>query len=92
MDLGLKDKVAIVTGSSRGIGRSIAMGLAIEGCKLIICARGEKALEKTAQEIQAVGVEDGISVIKPIQKEWLLLSNRKCPWDDSVKRKKWPTW
>ena len=52
MDLGLKDKVAIVTGSSRGIGRSIALGLADEGCNLVICARGEGALHETAQDIR----------------------------------------
>ena len=52
MDLGLKDKVANVTGSSRGIGRSIALGLADEGCNLVICARGEGALHETAQDIR----------------------------------------
>jgi 3-oxoacyl-[acyl-carrier protein] reductase len=57
MDLGLRDKVAIVTGSSRGIGRSIAMGLADEGCKLVICARGEEGLQETAKEIRERGVE-----------------------------------
>jgi 3-oxoacyl-[acyl-carrier protein] reductase len=57
MDLGLKNKVAIVTGSSRGIGRSIALGRADEGCKLVICARSEEALQETAQEIRGTGVE-----------------------------------
>ena len=57
MDLGLKDKVAIVTGSSRGIGRSIALGLADEGCNLVLCARGEDALLETAQVVQKKGVE-----------------------------------
>ena len=57
MDLGLKGKVAIVTGSSRGIGRSIAMGLADEGCNLVICARGDEALQRTAREIREKGVE-----------------------------------
>jgi 3-oxoacyl-[acyl-carrier protein] reductase len=57
MDLGLKDKVAIVTGSSRGIGRSIALGLADEGCKLVLCARGEEKLEETAKEIREKGVD-----------------------------------
>ena len=57
MDLGLTDHVAIVTGASRGIGRGIALRLADEGCHLAICARGEEALNETAQEIEARGVE-----------------------------------
>lgn len=57
MDFGLKDKVAIVTGASRGIGRSIAMGLANEGCNLTICSRGEEALQEAAQAMRDKGVE-----------------------------------
>ncbi len=57
MDLGLKDKVAIVTGASRGIGRSIAMGLADEGCNLVICARGHEALEEAARMMRDKGVK-----------------------------------
>jgi 3-oxoacyl-[acyl-carrier protein] reductase len=40
MDLGLAGRSAIVTGSSRGLGRAIAEGLAAEGARLTICARG----------------------------------------------------
>lgn len=57
MDFGLKGKVAIVTGTSRGIGRSIAMGLANEGCNLTICSRGEEALQEAAQAMRDKGVE-----------------------------------
>jgi 3-oxoacyl-[acyl-carrier protein] reductase len=57
MDLGLKDRVAVVTGASRGIGRAIALGLAAEGCKVVIGARGEEALEAVAAEIRAGGGE-----------------------------------
>ena len=57
MDLGLKGKVAIVTGASRGIGLSIALELADEGCNLAICSRGEEALQKAAQVIRDKGVE-----------------------------------
>jgi 3-oxoacyl-[acyl-carrier protein] reductase len=56
MDLGLKDKVAIVTGGSRGIGRAIALGLASEGCHVAVCARGEEKLRETEAEIAAKGV------------------------------------
>ncbi|WP_338245391.1 SDR family NAD(P)-dependent oxidoreductase [Aurantiacibacter hainanensis] len=57
MDLGIGGKVAIVTGASRGIGLSIAKGLAAEGAKLSIAARGREALEKAAAEIEASGGE-----------------------------------
>jgi 3-oxoacyl-[acyl-carrier protein] reductase len=51
MDLGLTDKVALVIGSSRGLGKAVAMGFAQEGAKVAICARGETALDTTRQEI-----------------------------------------
>jgi 3-oxoacyl-[acyl-carrier protein] reductase len=57
VDLGLTGKVAIVTGASRGIGRSIALGLAAEGCRLAICARGAERLEQTASEVREAGAE-----------------------------------
>lgn len=57
MDLGLKGKNAIVTGGSKGIGRSTALGLAAEGVNVAICARGQRALDATAKEIEALGVK-----------------------------------
>ncbi len=42
MDLELQGKVGLVTGASYGIGQGIAMGLAREGVKLAVCARGEE--------------------------------------------------
>lgn len=55
MDLGLKGKVAMVSGASRGIGRAIALGLAAEGCALSLCARGKEALDEVAQKVQKAG-------------------------------------
>jgi 3-oxoacyl-[acyl-carrier protein] reductase len=52
MDLGLKGKVAIVTGSSRGLGLAAATALAEEGTNVVVCARGEDALKKSADAIQ----------------------------------------
>ncbi len=48
MDLHLTDKVAVVTGSSRGLGLASARALAAEGCRVCICARGEDALKQAA--------------------------------------------
>ena len=57
MDLQLKGKNAIVTGGSKGIGRSIALNLAQEGANVAICARGEAALKKTEKELLDKGVK-----------------------------------
>jgi len=57
MDLGLKGKVALITGASQGIGKAIALTLAEEGCNLAICARRKEALDSSAKEIRTKGVE-----------------------------------
>ncbi len=58
MDLGLGDRVAIVGGASKGLGRACAFALAQEGAKVAISSRGIEALETTAQEIRtATGAE-----------------------------------
>jgi 3-oxoacyl-[acyl-carrier protein] reductase len=55
MDLQLKDKTALVTGASMGIGRAIAKGLAAEGAKVAIVARRRNLLEALAEEIVSAG-------------------------------------
>ena len=60
MDLGLKDRVAIVAASSQGLGKAVALGLAREGAKLAICARTESTLSQTAEEIRK---ETGVEVL-----------------------------
>ena len=52
MDLGLRGKVALVSASSKGLGRAIAEELAAEGASLAICARGADALRATAGDIR----------------------------------------
>ena len=52
MDLGLKDKTALVCAASKGLGKGCAMALAAEGVHLTITARGRDALEATAEEIR----------------------------------------
>jgi 3-oxoacyl-[acyl-carrier protein] reductase len=53
MDLGLEDKIALVTAASRGLGRAVALRLAQEGAHVAICARGEEHLTQAAAEIEA---------------------------------------
>ncbi|HLX93212.1 MAG TPA: SDR family oxidoreductase [Puia sp.] len=53
MDLGIKDKVAFVAASSKGLGKAVALELAVEGVKVIISGRNAGDLEKTRLEIKA---------------------------------------
>jgi 3-oxoacyl-[acyl-carrier protein] reductase len=52
MDLGLKGKIALVTASSRGLGRAVAAELAAEGATLLLCARSAASLDATAASIR----------------------------------------
>jgi 3-oxoacyl-[acyl-carrier protein] reductase len=55
VDLGLAGKVALVTGSSRGIGRGIATRLVEEGADVVFCARGVEALEEAVGAVAGPG-------------------------------------
>ncbi|HXE81075.1 MAG TPA: SDR family oxidoreductase [Vicinamibacterales bacterium] len=64
MDLQLTGKVAIVTGSSRGLGFASARALATEGCRVCIAARGEKRLEEAAAELRgAAALDDAVLAV-----------------------------
>src|SRR5579872_412402 len=60
MDLGLKDRVAVVAASSQGLGKAVALGLAREGAKLALCARTDATLQAAAAEIRR---ETGVEVL-----------------------------
>lgn len=60
MDLGLKGRLAIVTGGTRGIGKAVARELAREGCSVVVVGRDEAALRASAEEIAA---ETGARVV-----------------------------
>ena len=64
----LSDKVAIVTGASRGIGRFIAVALAAQGAKVVASARNAEALESLVAEIRTQG-GDAVAVVADVAVE-----------------------
>ena len=57
MDLGIKGRVALVTGGSRGLGRQAALALSREGCRVAICARGAEGMNETVEEMKGLGLD-----------------------------------
>jgi 3-oxoacyl-[acyl-carrier protein] reductase len=74
MDLGLKDRVAIVAASSKGLGKAVALGLAAEGVKLALCARGAEELRSTASEIPTEVMAQAVDVTVEAQVTGFVLS------------------
>uniref|UniRef100_UPI00331C95ED SDR family NAD(P)-dependent oxidoreductase n=1 Tax=Petrimonas sp. TaxID=2023866 RepID=UPI00331C95ED len=57
MNLNISGKVAIIGGSSKGLGKACAVALAKEGVNIVLCARHEETLQRTKTEIELLGVE-----------------------------------
>ena len=84
MDLGIKHKVAIVGASSKGLGKAVALGLAREGVKLTLCARGKGDLDKTADEIASETGADVLAIECDVSKT----ADIKKVVDETVKKYK----
>lgn len=69
MDLGIKDKVALITASSKGIGKSVAESLAAEGCKIAICSRIKEELISSTAEIKKKYGGDPFWVVCDLNKQ-----------------------
>ena len=68
MDLGLKGKNAVITGSSQGIGYAIAKSLAEEGCNVALSARNQDRLDQAVKDFEAKGVK-AVGVICDLSSE-----------------------
>ena len=73
MDLRIAGKVALVTGGSKGIGRSISLEMADNGCKVIVVAREQAAIDDTVAQIRAkggtaIGISADLTVLENYQR------------------------
>ena len=87
--LRLKDKVAIVTGSSSGIGKAIALRFGQEGAKVIVAARRLQLCERTVSQIREQGGEAWpiqTDVADEQQVERLMARHGDPPWPDRYSR------
>jgi 3-oxoacyl-[acyl-carrier protein] reductase len=69
VDLQLSDKVAVITGASRGLGLASARALVDEGCRVTICARGAEALDSASRELgeRVLPVRADVSTVEGIE-------------------------
>jgi 3-oxoacyl-[acyl-carrier protein] reductase len=81
MELGLKGKVAVVTGSSKGIGRSIADALAREGVEVVINSRNAKELESAAADMRKTG-----ATVHAVASDVTDAEGARRPVDEAVRR------
>src|SRR5882672_2336605 len=79
MDLGLKGRVAVITGPAKGMGAAVSKAFANEGCKLALIGRDTKAIEPVADEIKQSG---GEAVVLPCD----VTSTKAC--DDAARAAK----
>jgi 3-oxoacyl-[acyl-carrier protein] reductase len=69
MDLGLKDKVALVAAASQGLGKASALALGQEGAKLVICSRSETNIKSAAAEIRDTTGATVLPVVADVSRE-----------------------
>ena len=65
MDLGLKGRVAVITGPAKGMGAAVSKAFAAEGCKLALIGRDTAAIEPVADEVRASGGEAIVVPLRP---------------------------
>jgi len=68
MNLGLKNKIAVVTAASQGLGKASALALAQEGATVVICSRRKKEITETAEEIQKATGATVMAIVADVTK------------------------
>ncbi len=69
MDLGLQEKRALVLAASRGLGYACALGLAKEGCSVVMCSRDQDRIEKAAEQIRQATGSRVVAVAADVSRE-----------------------